>query len=108
MSHAEIIINRRNYKMKILVAPDSYKGSLTAIQVAEIIRSAFDNEIPDVQIELAPMADGGEGTLNTILSVNKGLIIESDATGPSGQQVKSNFGIINSTKTAVIETANVV
>ena len=94
--------------MNILIAPDSYKGSLTAAEVAEIVKEAFSSELPDAKIEIAPMADGGEGTLDAILSVNAGAYVETSVTGPMGDTVQSKFGLLNGGKTAVIEAASVV
>jgi glycerate 2-kinase len=93
--------------VRILVAPDSFKGSLTAVQAGEIIKAAFCEEIPNVVVEVTPMADGGEGTLDAILAATKGTVIDTEVTGPMGEKVTSRYGIIDSTQTAVIETANI-
>src|SRR5690606_30262038 len=94
--------------MKILIAPDSYKGSLTALQVAETIKSAFCEEIKNAQVRIIPMADGGEGTLDAILSVTEGAIIKTKVRGPVGAYVESRYGLTKDAETAIIETASVV
>ncbi|MGI8385180.1 glycerate kinase [Robertmurraya sp. P23] len=91
--------------MKILVAPDSYKGSLSALQVGTIIKDAFSRELPDLDVEIIPMADGGEGTLETLVFATKGNRIKVQARGPLQQSIETEFGVLGDGKTAVIEVA---
>ncbi|MBU7595759.1 glycerate kinase [Metabacillus halosaccharovorans] len=91
--------------MKIVIAPDSFKGSLTALQVARIIKEELIKEIPDVQVEMNPMADGGEGTLETLVFATKGERIPIVSSGPFMEQVSTEFGILGDGKTVVIEIA---
>lgn len=93
--------------MHIVIAPDSYKGSLSAKEVGLTIRAAILQEIPDAQIQVIPMADGGEGTLDTLLFATGGQKIETSATGPLGNKVKTCYGILGDGKTAVLEMAQV-
>ncbi|OXT08490.1 glycerate kinase [Thermoanaerobacterium thermosaccharolyticum] len=89
--------------MKILVAPDSFKGSLSSKEVlkaiSEGIRRAVNAEIVGV-----PIADGGEGTVDALIASLGGRIVDVDVVGPLGNVVKSFFGILND-GTAVIEMA---
>ncbi|MBF9255700.1 glycerate kinase [Pontibacter sp. 172403-2] len=91
--------------MKIVVAPDSYKGSLSAKEVGIIIKEAFTQEIPGVQVHLVPMADGGEGTLDTLLFATHGRRIDTTATGPLGEPVTTSYGVLGDAETIVIEMA---
>lgn len=93
--------------MKIIIAPDSFKGSLSAREVGLAIKKAFKSEIPGAQIEVIPMADGGEGTLETLLFATKGKEIVVDATGPLGERRSTAYGVLGDGKTAVIEMAQV-
>jgi glycerate kinase len=89
--------------MNILIAPDSFKESLTAIQVCQAIEKGIRIAVPDASITLLPMADGGEGSIEAIVFGGKGEIIETAAHGPLLRDIKSSFGIIR--QTAVIEMA---
>ncbi len=91
--------------MKILVAPDSFKGSLTAMEAAENIKKGIYNYDPKIDIDLLPMADGGEGTVQSLVDATNGKIIEKEVTGPLGKKVKAFYGLLGDGKTAVIEMA---
>jgi glycerate 2-kinase len=91
--------------MKIVVAPDSFKGSLTALQVGKIIQKVLVKEIPDVQVEMNPMADGGEGTLETLMFATKGKRFKVSTSGPLMEHVATEYGVLGDGKTAVIEIA---
>ncbi|MHA6247275.1 glycerate kinase [Pontibacter sp. CAU 1760] len=93
--------------MKIIVAPDSFKGSLSAKEVGLTIQEAFLKEIPGAEVEVLPMADGGEGTLDALLFATNGEKVNTVATGPLGEQVTTAYGILSDGKTAVIEMAQV-
>ncbi|GGJ87310.1 glycerate kinase [Lentibacillus kapialis] len=92
--------------MKIVVAPDSFKGSLTAIQASEIMKKAVNAIDKNAQVMLKPMADGGEGTLESILASAKGQRITIRCTGPLGEHIESSYAIID-TNTAIIECASI-
>src|SRR5690625_2108307 len=92
--------------MNIVVAPDSYKGSLTSLQVAKTMRNAILEIDPDCEISMKPMADGGEGSLECLLSTTKGKKIPIICTGPLGEKMKTFYGITQS-GVAVIEGANI-
>lgn len=93
--------------MHIVVAPDSYKGCLTASQVALIIKSAWETIFPEARIEMIPMADGGEGTLDALLFASRGKKVETCVTGPLMQPVVTQYGVLEDSATAVIEIAQV-
>lgn len=91
--------------MKILVAPDSFKGSLTAMEVSENIKRGIHNFDSKIDVDLLPMADGGEGTVQSLVDATEGEIIEKEVTGPLGNKVKAFYGLLGDGKTAVIEMA---
>ncbi|MFB9278831.1 glycerate kinase [Cohnella cellulosilytica] len=90
------------------MAPDSYKGTLTAAQVCEIMRRAILTKLPEAVIDAIPMADGGEGTIEAIVASSNGKVIELDATGPLGAPVRSRYGAIQyeGERCAVLEAAS--
>ncbi|PHO07557.1 glycerate kinase [Thermoanaerobacterium thermosaccharolyticum] len=89
--------------MKILVAPDSFKGSLSSKEVLKAISEGIRRAI-DAEIAGLPIADGGEGTVDALIASLGGRIVDVDVVGPLGNVVKSFFGILND-GTAVIEMA---
>ncbi|PLC58275.1 glycerate kinase [Photobacterium carnosum] len=91
--------------MKIIIAPDSYKESLTAMEVATAIEAGFRQVMPDAEYIKLPMADGGEGTVQSLVDASNGTIIEHQVTGPLSEQVPAFFGLMGDGKTAVIEMA---
>ncbi|PST87851.1 glycerate kinase [Photobacterium sp. NCIMB 13483] len=91
--------------MKIIIAPDSYKESLTAMEVATAIEAGFRQVMPTAEYIKLPMADGGEGTVQSLVDASNGTIIEHAVTGPLGTQVNAFFGLMGDGKTAVIEMA---
>lgn len=84
--------------MRMIVAPDSYKGSLSAIEVGEIIRSALLAEIPNAIVEVIPMADGGEGTVDALLASTGGNRIHLTATGPLGAPIVTSYGVFSDSR----------
>lgn len=91
--------------MKIVIAPDSFKESLTALEAAESIENGFKQVIPDAEYVKVPMADGGEGTVQSLVDATGGEIILKTVTGPLGEPVEAFFGILGNKTTAVIEMA---
>ncbi|TDB49305.1 glycerate kinase [Photorhabdus khanii] len=89
--------------MKIVIAPDSFKESLGALQVAEAIEQGFREIYPQAEYIKLPMADGGEGTVESMVAATDGQIIHLPVTGPLNQPVDSFFGVLGDGKTAVIE-----
>lgn len=91
--------------MKILIAPDSYKGSLSALEVAKAIKAGIDKVDPGIETILVPMADGGEGTVQSLIDASGGKIVEHFVHDPFFRKIKSFYGIMGDGKTAVIEMA---
>ncbi|AIR05820.1 MULTISPECIES: glycerate kinase [Cedecea] len=91
--------------MKIVIAPDSFKESLTAMQVAEAIEQGFRQIYPHADYLKLPMADGGEGTVESMVAATEGKIIPVTVSGPLGLPVDAFFGLTGEGDTAIIEMA---
>ncbi len=91
--------------MKIVIAPDSYKESLTAMEVATAIENGFKEVMPNAEYVKLPMADGGEGTVQSLVDATGGSIINVNVTGPLGESVEGFYGLMGDGSTAVIEMA---
>ncbi len=92
--------------MKIVIAPDSFKGSMTAAEVAEAMARGVKRVYPEAVTELVPMADGGEGTVQALVDATGGQLIQARVTGPLGDPVDAFFGMMGDGETAVIEMAS--
>lgn len=93
--------------MKIVIAPDSFKGSMSALKVSNAIERGIKRVLPNAETIKMPMADGGEGTVETLVNVLGGKRMAHTVTGPLGEQLCAQFGVIHS-DTAVIEIASVI
>ena len=91
--------------MKIVIAPDSFKECLTAAQVAQSIENGMQQIFPDADYVQVPVADGGEGTLQSLVDATQGRFIEVTVTGPLGEPVTACFGLLGKGDTAMIEMA---
>lgn len=91
--------------MKIVVAPDSFKGSLSAARAAEIMAAQFRFVFPGADIVSLPMADGGEGTLEAVAAHVGARIVEKEIQGPLGERVMARYGLVDKQRTAIIESA---
>ena len=91
--------------MKIVIAPDSFKGSLTALQVAEAIEIGLLRVFPDALIEKVPMADGGEGTVQSLVDATGGEVLTAQVLDPLGNAIDAQYGVLGDGLTAVIEMA---
>ena len=89
--------------MKILIAPDKFKGALNAHEVAENIAKGLLDVLPAAEIDIVPMADGGEGTAEVICNARGGLWLECKAHDPLGRQIEARYGWIEDEKLAVME-----
>lgn len=90
--------------MKILIAPDSFKGSLSSIEVINCIEKSAKRHFNDLEIVKVPIADGGEGTVEAILAAVGGELKNVEVIGPLGNKIISSYGVINK-RTAIIEMA---
>ena len=91
--------------MKIVIAPDSFKESLTALEVADAIEQGFKKFYPHADYVRIPMADGGEGTVQSLVDALKGKVVEQSVTAPLGNKIQAFFGISGDNQTAIIEMA---
>ena len=91
--------------MKIVIAPDSYKGSIYASDAAKAMEDGVRRVLPDAEVVLVPVADGGDGTLETLVETSGGRIITSEVTGPLGETVSAQWGAMGDGVTAVAEMA---
>lgn len=89
--------------MKVTVAIDSFKGSLSTFQAGNAISEGVKLVYPDADVRVCPIADGGEGTVEAVISATGGELVEVNVCGPLGKRITASYGIILETKTAVIE-----
>jgi len=89
--------------MKFIVAPDSFKGSLSALEAANAIANGILAIYPDAQIDKIPVADGGEGTVEALIYSTSGQFVELSALDPLGREIKTKYGILGDSKTVAIE-----
>lgn len=92
--------------MKIVIAPDSFKGSLSAQQAADAIARGVNIACPRANCVIVPMADGGEGTVRSLVDATHGVIHAVTVTGPLGRPVDATYGMLGDGRTAVIEMAS--
>ena len=91
--------------MKIVIAPDSYKESLSALEVASAIEAGFREIFPEAEYVKIPVADGGEGTVEAMVAATQGTIVRLTVTGPLGKPVEAFYGLSGDERTAFIEMA---
>lgn len=91
--------------MKIILAPDSMKGSLSAVEIVRIVAEAARRVFADVEIVEMPMADGGEGTVDALVHALGGTMRTVTVTGPVGVPVKAQYALLPDGETAVLEMA---
>ncbi|PIY49280.1 MAG: glycerate kinase [Armatimonadetes bacterium CG_4_10_14_3_um_filter_66_18] len=92
--------------MRIVVAPDSFKGCLTALEVCDAMEAGIREVWPEAEVEKVPMADGGEGTVQSLVDATGGRVLKQQVTGPLGEPVEAQYGILGDGETAVIEMAS--
>ena len=92
--------------MRILIAPDSYKNALSALEVAKSLKSGLQKVFQDAEFEILPMADGGEGTVEALIDATQGQMIKTQVCDPLMRPIESSFGITGDGITAVIEMAS--
>jgi len=91
--------------VKIIIAHDSFKGSLTAIEVADAIELGIKEIFPEAEIIKIPMADGGEGTVQCLVNATSGKVFQEEVINPLGKKISASYGILGDLNTAVIEMA---
>ena len=91
--------------MKIIIAPDSFKESLSAPEVCEAIEAGFQKVFPNATYTHLPIGDGGEGTVQSVVDATDGTIISLSVKGPLGDDVDAFYGLTGDGKTAIIEMA---
>ena len=89
--------------MKIVIATDSLKGSLTSLEAGQAISQGIHRAIPDAQVMVRPIADGGEGTVEALVLGMNGKEVTVTVTGPLGTPVECTYGILEESKTAIVE-----
>ncbi len=92
--------------MKVIVAVDSFKGSLSSLEAGAIIKQGIKKAIPDAKVWVRPLADGGEGTVEALTLGMGGKLEHITVTGPLGKSVQCVYGVIEETKTAIIEMSS--
>jgi glycerate kinase len=93
-------------KMKIIIAPNAFKETLSAVEVADCIEHGIRKIWPETAIEKFPLADGGDGTVDALVSAMGGKIIAREVTGPLGKKVRAEIGLLGDEMTAVVEMAS--
>lgn len=89
--------------MKVVVAMDSFKGSLASLEAGEAVKTGILNAMPDADVCVCPVADGGEGTVEALVNGMGGKLEHIKVTGPLGEKVTCIYGILKDGRTAVIE-----
>ena len=91
--------------MRIIVAPDSFKGSLTAREAARAMARGIRQVFPEAEVIEIPIADGGEGTVEALVAATGGVLRQTTVRGPLGEPVDAAWGVLGDGRTAVIEMA---
>ena len=91
--------------MKVVIAPQAFKGSISALEVAGAIAEGVRRVVADAETVLVPVADGGDGTLETLIEGSVGQINVAEVTGPLGEKISARWGAMGDGDTAVIEMA---
>ena len=89
--------------MNVVVAIDSFKGSLSSLEAGMVIKDSITKVLPDAKVSVRPLADGGEGTVEALTLGMGGKLETVTVTGPLGQPVSCVFGILTESQTAIIE-----
>ena len=91
--------------MKVVVSIDSLKGSLSSLEAGQAIKEGITNVVPDAEVVVRPLADGGEGTVEALALGMGGRLETIEVTGPLGDKVDCIYGILDGGKTAIVEMA---
>ena len=92
--------------MRIVVAPDSYKGSVSALGVAQAMERGILKIFPEAEVLKVPIADGGEGTVEALVAATDGQLRPCEVTGPLGERILATWGVLGDGMTAVMEMAS--
>lgn len=90
---------------KWILMPDSFKGTMSSMEICQAMRRALLRHIPDAEIIAIPVADGGEGSVEAFLTAMGGRRVEVPCTGPDSRPVTGFYGLLPDGRTAVIEMA---
>lgn len=91
--------------VKIVVAPDTFKGSISAMDICSAVEEGISRVIPEAHVIAIPLADGGEGTMENMVFSSNGTIKQQNVRGPLGQQVNAAYGVLGDGQTVVVEMA---
>ena len=91
--------------MKVVIAPDSYKGCLSALEVAKAMERGVLSVFPSAEVRKIPIADGGEGTVAALVAATNGQLRQTEVTDPLGNKISAHWGVLGDGRTAVIEMA---
>ena len=91
--------------MRIILAPQAFKGSISGLDAAKAFRDGVLRVLPEADTSLVPVADGGDGTLETLVDGSGGEIHECTVLGPLGENLVAQWGSMGDGKTAIIEMA---
>ena len=91
--------------MKVVIAPDSYKGCLSALEVAKAMERGVLSVFPSAEVRKIPIADGGEGTVAALVTATDGQLRQAEVTDPLGNKISAHWGVLGDGRTAVIEMA---
>ena len=89
--------------MKVVVAIDSFKGSLSSLEAGYAVKAGITRVFPHAEIIVRPLADGGEGTVEALALGMNGRLEKIEVTGPVGTKITAAYGILDESKTAIIE-----
>ena len=91
--------------MKVAIAPQAFKGTLTGMEAARAMEEALHRVYPDAETVLVPVADGGDGTVGALVEASSGEFMTTRVTGPMGIPIDAQWGVMGDGRTAVIEMA---
>ncbi len=95
-------------RLKIVIAPDSFKGNLNARQVARALERGARRVFPDADYVLIPMADGGEGTVDVLATATQGRIVRKRVHDPLGRKIGARYALLETGNSAIIEVAEAI
>lgn len=91
--------------MKVIVAPDSFKGSMSSKQLCTTISATLRALDPSAEIVEVPLSDGGEGTVDCLVHATNGRLLSAEAMSPAGERIEATYGVLGDGRTVVIEVA---